>query len=376
MAIQDPIRGMPFRADRSAAPIPISNIRRAGDGSGCSQGRWNALSRRSGVAFPLLAWLCLGGLQAHAQGTERGDWSVAEVLDWMGKESGRKFVSDSHAYAGKQIRITPGTLDREHAYEIGLMLLKSVDLAAVPDRQTGLVEILPSHAAVKRALQVFRSPQELPNADEFCTLSVTLRNATPRDVQSSLAAAGTPPQSGLSIEASGRLLVSDYSSNLRKLATLIEWLDHPPPDTSYLVSITVLEGTNGAAESVPEAFRALELPRATSLNSFKLLGNSVTRLDVPTAPAKAPPAVLAAVRFGGEHPLTVELGGVSRGTAGPAMDRIAVLRDREPTQPAIVVLQTRAELREGEWTILGSVPVGTGPASLVLLARADPSRRR
>lgn len=157
--------------------------------------------------------------------------SAQEVVEWIEANSKHRFVyAAASGLANMKIRARKEDLDPSKAYEAGLALLKTVNLIAVRKEKAGVVEIL--HAAIggKHEVPVLTSVEQIPAADEFCTLVIRVRFVSPRDVQAMLINLIGFPQNVLAMEDPPRVVLTDYASNLRRLATLAADFDRPRPE--------------------------------------------------------------------------------------------------------------------------------------------------
>lgn len=321
-------------------------------------------------------------LPASGQEGEYRDLKASEVVEWMTREAKKSLVyGEELGLRNKRLQVPADALDPKRAYEVGVRLLKSADLAVVPgDRASGVIEIVPAPIASKKALAVHTSPDTLPQADEFCALSIRTKHASPRDLQAALINLVSYPQNCLSVESSGLLVLSDYASNLRKLWALVEQMDVPRASSAHRIAVTALVGTSDGEEQVPKAFRELDLPTAVGRNRFTTLGEVFTRLDTAAPPAvrvagqPAGGGTDASMRLSGSLPLLVEFSASIRTGGGVALDRFTVRLDREQTQVGPKLLETRLEIREDKWLLVGAVPGEKEGTTIVVLVRATPER--
>ena len=152
----------------------------------------------------------------------------SEVVTWMEKHAAKKFIySETVGINHKRIRCKLEDLDTKSAYAVGLALLRTVHLVVIHKENAKVTEIVSSHQAAKRELPVFRSVEELPAADEWCTLILRVKFANPRNLQVILFQLSSSPMCVFSNVAPPTLVMTDYSSNLRKLAKIIQAMDYP-----------------------------------------------------------------------------------------------------------------------------------------------------
>src|SRR5436190_9699010 len=178
---------------------------------------------------------------------------ASKVVEWMEKKSGRKFLfATSIGLENVRIRVKPELIDLADPYAVGVDLLRLAYLGVAPsDSVPGAVEVFQAPLGGKMALKTYKSIDELPRANEFCTLVLHPRHVSPRTVQAVLINLVSFPQNCLSVEDSGTLVLSDYASVLRKCAEIVKEVDVL---RSFRVSIAILEGRSAKEASVPEPF--------------------------------------------------------------------------------------------------------------------------
>ena len=306
-----------------------------------------------------------------AEARDGGTVRATTVVDWMTAESGRRIICADHlGLANKRIRIAPDGLDSGAAYGLGVDLLKTVDIAALPDPEDPKnVTLVAAPIASKGNVKTHTAVDTLPKVDEFCRLLLAVKHVSPREVQAVLINIASFPQNVLSLE--GKLLVSDYASNLRRFAKLVEELDVPRPARSSRVSIALLAATVDDQPSVPEPFQSLRLPEISKKNRFTVLAEGFTRLEhlAPEPGVRRGAGSGASIRVAADTPYLIEIEGAVPHPAGLQVDRIALRADLEPK--ASPLLQTRLVLQKGEWMVAGSVPAMKEGTSLLLLIRAE-----
>lgn len=302
---------------------------------------------------------------------------VAEAITWIARNSKVKFTfSEGLVSKERRVAVSAEALDPAFAFENGLKLLKSVDIAAVATDVPGLYELVPAAIASKKLSRGYTSVEDLPKVEEFCMLSLHLRNSTPRALQAALMNLVTFPQNCLAEEASGTLILSDFTSNLRRMATLVQQMDIAPPSGAYRITVVILEAVKGGDPDLPEEFKVLDLSKSTGFHRFKKIGETVARLEVGSPrgplPKVAPPE--AVLRVSGPPNLRIELGGSERGREGPSLERFAALLEKPDGSPGPLALQTRLEFRGDGWILVGVAPSESQLTSLVVLARAVTDR--
>lgn len=292
---------------------------------------------------------------------------VGDVVQWIAKNSKVKLIlAESILPKERRVAVSAELLDPAFAFENGLKLLKSVDIAAVATDLPGTFELVPAPIASKKVGRVFTSVDDLPKHEEFCTLSLRLKHQSPRNAQALLINLATFPQNCLAEESSGSLVLSDFTSNLRRMAELARQVDVPPPPSAYRLTVAVLEASKDGAADVPDEFKALDLPKSTGFARFKRVGETAARFEVGQGHTKAG-AAEAVLRIAGPPPVRFELGGSDRTREGLLIERFAAFLDGTP---GTLSLQTRIEFRGDGWVLVGLAPGENQLTALVILARA------
>ena len=273
--------------------------------------------------------------------------TALEIVQWAGRESDRKFVFETNlGLEHKEVAVPNGLLKKDRAYETTLLLLKTVGIAAIPEKDSSIVQLSNPHTAGKRTLTVYTSAKDLPKADEFCTLTLQVEHASPRYLQATLINLATFPQGVLSDENAGQLILIDYSSNLRRMATIVAATDVPRPVRAYLMEAAVLEGRSADAAAIPDEFAKLDLAKITGKNRFQQIALGSVRLT-ETGPtnsiqlAPSPDLTLACRASIGGHQ-RISLRSLTLRATGDKPGRMRTL------------LETSCTVAAGGWTLIGT----------------------
>jgi len=297
-----------------------------------------------------------------------GNLSALQVVEWMEKKTNRKFlVAENLGLRNIRLRIPEEFLDLSDPYAVGVDLLKIANLGVTPsETNPGTIEVFVAPIGSKQAIKVYQKVEDLPRANEFCSLVLHPRNVSPRDVQAVLVNTISFPQNVLCVEDSGTLFLSDYSSVLRKCAAIVSQMDFT---RSFRVSVALLEGRSGKEASVPEGYQNLRLADATGANQFTVLGTASAKLErvVQVAPWRGGTRKIM-LRLPGSPAYLVEFDGSIRPEGGPILEGLSVSLDQEKPKR---LFEARLTLKDEQWAIVGSIPAAEG-ASLVILARAVP----
>lgn len=154
--------------------------------------------------------------------------SAKDVVEWMETHTKHRFVYPaSNDLSKPKIRCRLQDLDPAKAYEAGLGLLKTLDLIAIRKEKAGVVELSYGPVGAKKEIPVYTAVEQLPAADEFCSLVLRPRFIDPRSAQAVLINIVGFPQNVLCVQDPPSLVLSDYASNLRRLAGLLAEVDRP-----------------------------------------------------------------------------------------------------------------------------------------------------
>lgn len=262
-------------------------------------------------------------------------------------------------------------LEGPKAYEAGLEILKTAGLAAVT-QPSGAIRIVQTESASKEALRVISSVDELPAAEEFLSLLIILRHARARDVLAPVQAMISDPRNVLASESTNSIIVSDYASNLRKLAGIIGKIDAGQDASTWQISVAVLEGSDADKASIPAGFEYVKLEAATGRKAFKVLGEGMTSLLLGGLPSDPKTQGLATVRFWGGEKLSLELKASLSAQGALTLEQLKILGEAEQGKDQPTMLQTRLGLKDSGWAIAGSLLVHENDKTVrVVLVKAE-----
>lgn len=299
--------------------------------------------------------------------------SFDELIVKMSEGGKRSFLyQEGTAARFAESRVHGGTAALYGAapYEVGLEILKTSGLAAVP-LPSGAIRIVRADAASKEALRVISSVDELPAAEEFCSLAIVLRHARARDMLAPVQALISDPRNVACAESTNSMIVSDYASNLRKMAELIRRMDVGNDASTWRISVAVVEGTDGL-ESVPAGFEGARLQAATGRKAFKVLGDGITTISMGGNTSDRGTQGLANLRLWGGEKLGADCR-VSLSVEGAlTLEQLRITGEAEAGKESPTLLQTRLALKDSGWSIAGSLPGnGKDNAVRVVLVKAE-----
>jgi hypothetical protein len=165
------------------------------------------------------------------------------------------------------------------------------------------------------------------------------------------------------------LVVSDYSSNLRKLAVLVARLDVPRPSPTLSLSVALLQGVIGKEPQLPEPFKQLDLAKETGRNRFTPAGEGMARITAGPVGRTAPPPL--GLRFSGSQPYFVEAAVAADDDGGLLLETFSVNAESPADKKVTRLFYTRLALKEGDWTLAGTIPATGDEPLIVVLVKAS-----
>jgi hypothetical protein len=317
----------------------------------------------------LLAPLVLAAVGQEPAGRDREQMTAAEIVEWMTKETGKRFVyTNDLGLRNKVLRVPAEVLDPKNAYAVGIALLKRVDLVVVRSGNTDVLGLVPSPCAGRMCLDWHRSMDTLPQADEFCTLSIQLRHASPRDLQKILVSRVSFPSDCIANESTKTLILADYASKLRTFGQLVQKMDVAGPARfSYRVRVALLKATAERDPCVPVEFKDLGLERSVGKNHFTQVGEAFAQLDVSSNHSPRPSA---AEKPAESAQATLRIGEVQIEFSGAAEPEELALEKFTIKVRGSLLLETRIVVKERNWKLVGAVSRDGSEPSIVALVQA------
>lgn len=148
------------------------------------------------------------------------DIELGDLIQTISALTGKNFVYDD-TIRGKATIISSEKMTKDEAYQLFLTVMSIKGFTVVPTGKTHKI------VATK-----FASESNLPtqttatNQDQFVTRMITLKHINAVDIASSILAPLMPKTSNVVVyEPSNMLIISDNSSNIQRLATIIKELD-------------------------------------------------------------------------------------------------------------------------------------------------------
>ncbi|MCE9581857.1 MAG: hypothetical protein K8T20_05000 [Planctomycetes bacterium] len=309
-----------------------------------------------------------------AAAAEEGVVSFEELIVKMSDGGKRHFLYPdnlSQRFADRKVHAQAESLEGPSAFAAGMEILKAAGMATVL-QESGAIRIVLVESAGKEALRVISSVAELPANDEFCSLAIVLRFGRTRDLLAPVQALISDPRNVVCTESTNSMIISDYASNLRKLAKIIERIDVGQDATNWRITVAVLEGKDGVV-SAPEGFDAAKLHEATGRTSFTFVGDGMATLSMGGSASDRGGKGVALVRLWGGEKLASNIRTSIAQDGSLMIDEFVILTDLAEGKTNSPLLQTRLGVKSGVWTVAGSLPGdGTSNAGRVVLVKAEP----
>jgi general secretion pathway protein D len=168
--------------------------------------------------------------------TFKPDMEVKELVTWAVGFTCKKFMYDARILPpGKKVTvIAPQKLSREDAYQVFLAALSTAGLAVVP--RGSALAIVDSQSAKKESVPIYR--KELPPSSEQVVRYVVRPTYVQADTLKT-AFAALKSDAGDIISVGQLVLITDYASHVRDMASLLSLID-VPGGTDGIYTIPVL----------------------------------------------------------------------------------------------------------------------------------------
>ena len=156
------------------------------------------------------------------------DADLAQALDVYSELSKRAIIRGGNLPQAKITFRNTLSLTRQEALQALDSVLAQNGITMIP-QGTKFVKAVPSAQAAQEAAPLVDWPaDELPDSATYIQYIVEVKHIMPRDVAPALQPFAKMPQSILAIDASGLVILRDYSSNVRRMLHILEKMDKPP----------------------------------------------------------------------------------------------------------------------------------------------------
>ncbi len=143
-------------------------------------------------------------------------------VKFISELTGRNFVIDQRV-KGKVTIISPAKISIDEAYRVFHSVLEVHGFTTVPSGE--VTKIVPSPDARTKSIDTRLSRRQLEDEDRIVTQLIPLKYASPDDVKRLLTPLVSKSSVILSYAPSSMLIITDVSSNLKRLSKLIEAVD-------------------------------------------------------------------------------------------------------------------------------------------------------
>src|SRR5438552_840335 len=158
---------------------------------------------------------------------------VTDVLHLYEQLTGKKLVMDNFVQGKVNIFISKD-VPREEAIKIIEMNLLLNGYSLIPAEDTDIVKVIGTGKNPRTTgVPIVSDETEIPDGDHVISYLFKLRYADPTELQQALGQYLSPPQpytSFLALPKAGAILVTENSSVIRTIATIIDQVDLPPAD--------------------------------------------------------------------------------------------------------------------------------------------------
>ena len=226
------------------------------------------------LRLPLAAVVLMLATGTFAEEFTWTDGSLEDLLQLVKNETGKRFVYDPALLKDKRVKILAPDFHRENFLQLfeAVLEMNQLGLAASGDEKGEFFKIIPSPILKLQPIPIFSEQDlaKLPNSDRLVTQIFTLKNIDPTPVGQVLQPLiHIPAGEARGIPNTNVLVVTEYASNMRRLAKIVEIMDR---------------------EQAPPRMEIIPLKFATSTEMAPRLNQLLTSLNVGRrAAVGAPP---------------------------------------------------------------------------------------
>ena len=160
---------------------------------------------------------------------------IREFINTISKMIGKTIITDNKVRGKVDIQ-SPAGLTSDELYEIFLVQL-GVNGFSVVDTQNGILKVIPSQSAKLEGTRV-QTGSEIGNSEELVTRIVEVKNVNANQLAATLRPL-IDPRLGIiaAYDTSNVILVTDRSSNVRRIAQIIAKVDQADSQTLELIPL-------------------------------------------------------------------------------------------------------------------------------------------
>lgn len=172
------------------------------------------------------------------------------LIKYISEVTGNNFVVDK-AVQGNVTIVSPTRVTPEEAYRVFESVLEVYGFTMVEG--DAVVKILPAARARSQLVEMLKDGQTSRPGDRIVTQLVALKHTTPEEMKKLLAPLVAQSSVVIAHDPSGKLIVTETRSNLKKLLDIIGALDIP----GRREDVAVIPLQHGSAESLGKVFAAI-----------------------------------------------------------------------------------------------------------------------
>ena len=172
------------------------------------------------------------------------------LIKYISEVSGKNFVVDK-AVQGNVTIVSPTKVTPEEAYRVFESVLEVYGFTIVEG--DSVVKILPAARARSQLVETFGDGQAGRPGDRIVTRLVALQHVTPEEIKRLLAPLVAQSAVVIAHDPSGKLIVTETRSNIKKLLDIIGALDVP----ARRQEVAVIPLKNGSAEALGKVFASI-----------------------------------------------------------------------------------------------------------------------
>ena len=172
------------------------------------------------------------------------------LIRYISEATGKNFVVDK-AVQGNVTIVSPTKVGVDEAYRVFESVLEVYGFTVV---ESGMVtKILPAARARSQLVEMFGDGERNRPGDRIVTQLVALKHTTPEEMKKLLAPLVAQSAVVVAHDPSGKLILTETRSNIKKLLDIVAALDIP----ARREEVAVIPLANGSAEAMGKVFAAI-----------------------------------------------------------------------------------------------------------------------
>lgn len=181
--------------------------------------------------------LLLGPVRGDEFNWDGGSATLEDLLKYVKAETGKRFIYDPAILKDRRVTILAPDFHKENLFSVfeAVLEMQGLGLAASGDDQGEIFKILKAESLKSQPLPLFAQEdlEKLPSSDRLVTQVLTLKHIDPAQVGPILNDLMHIPTGSIRpIPNSNVVVITEYASNMRRLAKIIEVMDreNAPPE--------------------------------------------------------------------------------------------------------------------------------------------------